>query len=625
MLAAALMAPAASHAKAYYGFAPNETPASELIAIGSGRNAFLEAVVSVDASKDPLVAKLKGSKITGVRFYLRADFKQKSKGFSQARIYTDGLEKVTQSVTEDFVEGWNEVSFATPVEIGDKPIYVGYQVFETQGEPFPIAAYKNARIPGVSYINPARGGWDDYGDRGAVMIQAVVDADPALLDGHAVVAPMNEPLVVAPDKDFSCTFYIHNQSDKPVTSLTYSSYDENGYTVDQRELTLSEPIAPYGSAAVGAALKAPSAEGSSVPLTVTTTKLNGADAGDCFRSIIRLYVSSDVFFRVPVVEEFTGILCTNCPFMFYYLDSALEKMTTPHVYVAHHDGYYKDALTQACDTELLYLFGDNGTYNPAVMYDRRVMSGSFVPVESAKSEASDAQYTQRIAEAMGYPALAKVLVDEEISANGAKCRVYGKISKAAMDMKDDLYLTVYFLEDRIPTEVYGQKGLDPVPDGAPEDLLDRFCHRGVIRRYFGGETGSKLEVDSDGSFDVSFDFNDIASSWNLDNCEFVAFVHRVNKENMADNYVLNAGAMRCNDYAEHGAALPGVSSDITDAPAIGVGADRRLTCSDASVSLEAYGLDGRRLDAASPLAPGLYVVAWRDNAGRSGAVRVLVR
>ena len=104
-----------------------------------------------------------------------------------------------------------------------------------------------------------------------------------------------------------------------------------------------------------------------MPLTVTATKLNGADAGECFRSTIRLYVSSDVFFRVPVVEEFTGILCSNCPFMFYYLDSALEKMTTPHVYVAHHDGYYKDALTQACDTELLYLFGGNGTYNPAVM------------------------------------------------------------------------------------------------------------------------------------------------------------------------------------------------------------------------------------------------------------------
>lgn len=621
-LAAALCAPAAGAASpAFYGFCPDQCDASQLAALGSGKNAFLETAVCLNPASDPLVASLKGKKITGIKCYLRADYKQKNKGFSAIRIYSGSLDNRLESKAVDFTAGWNEFYFDTPVEIGDEPLYVGYQVFETQGEPFPVASFSDSRVQDVCFINPAREGWQDYGSRGALMVQAIIDADDSLLDGYALAAPMNLPRVVAPGSDFVCDMYVHNQSASPVTSMTYDCRDENLNVTASYTLDFSEPMPPYGAAKVSATLRAPAEEGPAQPLIVNSSGLNGISGKEGIRSRVELYVSSDVFYRIPVVEEFTGLSCTNCPFMFYYLDLALEKMESPHIYVAHHAGFNNDRFTQPCDEQLLYLFGEGYTYNPAVMYDRRVMSGTLVPVQGAFSDGSTVGYDNRIAESLEYPALAKVFVDSEISADAASARVYGRIGKAALPYRDQLYLTLYLLEDRISTDHYPQAGLDPLPDGAPDDLLERFCHRGVIRHDFGdGANGMLLNIDEEGNFDVSYALDKMPRIENLANCEIVAFVHRVNTVDLADNYVLNGGAERFNGYAETG--VSGVGEVIAESAGqlqFYVTADRRIVASDANAAVSVWTLDGRRTANAS-LAPGLYIV----RAGASSA-KILIK
>lgn len=606
----------------YYGYAPKECAESEITALGSGNNAFMEAAIRIDPARDPLVAHLKGCKVTGVRCYLRADYKQKSKGFSCVKIYKDGLDSKADSKTVNFLAGWNEVYFDEPVEIGDAPLYVGYQVYETQGEPYPLAAYKNAKISESCYINPARNGWEDYGSRGVLMIEAIIDADGSQLDGYAIASPFNEPLVVAPNSEFECSLYVHNQGPSPLSTLSYTGYDVAGNATMTSTLDFTQPLPAYGSAVVTARLRSPSEEGSSVPMSVRATEINGVPADASLTSQLNLYISSDVFHRVPVIEEFTGLKCTNCPFMFYYLDMALEQFERPHVYVAHHAGFTPDALTKPCDNALLYLFGPSGSYNPAVMYDRRVMQGCAVPVMKAVSEADTRQYDERLAESMVYPALAKVLVDSDVTADGSSCRVYGKISKAALDFKDDLYVTAYLLEDNIPTSIYPQWGLDPVPDGAPEDLLERFRHRGVIRHCFNtGDNGDKLTVDAEGNFDVKFEGVAMDARWKLENCEVVAFVHKVNTNDLADNYILNAGAERFNDYAQGVSAKAIERDDVL----ITVTPDGRIVASDSEVKLHVYSLDGVRFDADSRLAGGVYVVRYQKPNGVSGVRKVMVR
>ena len=609
----------------YYGFSPKTCAEDNLSAIGSGANAFMEAAIRLDPSVDPLVAKLQGHRIIGVRCYLRADYKQKSKGFSCVKAYTGGLEDKAVSKTVNFLAGWNEVMFDEPIEIGQTPVYVGYQVYETQGEPYPLAAYKDAQVPGVCYINPGRKGWIEDSSRGTLMIEAIIDADESLLDGHVLVAPFAQPLIVAPGTDFSCSLYVHNQSARPVSDIVYTSRDAEGNVTASHSLKFDEPLPPYGSYTLTGALGAPLTEGSSVTLLTEATEIDGDKADGCMASPLTLYVSSDVFHRVPLVEEFTGLRCTNCPFMFYYLDMALEAYAKPHVYVSHHAGYSDDVLTKPCDKSLLYLFGPDGSYNPAVMYDRRIMQGRDVPVLGATSELGTAQYDSRIAEAMGQPALAKVLVESEVSADKASCRVYGKISKAALDFKDDLYITAYLLEDDIPAKGrLHQSGLDEIPEDAPDDLLERFRHRGVIRHCFStGDNGDRLPVDAEGNFEVSFADISPESAWNLDECEAVAFVHKVNAADLADNYVLNAGAVRFNEYAQTGTV--GVAAPAAQALRILVTPSGRILPSEPDAVLDVYTLSGIRCDPAAELPRGIYIVRWQRSDNTSGVCKLSVK
>lgn len=622
MFMAALGVPS-MNADSYYGFAPKECSETEMTALGSGTNAFMEAAIRIDPALDPLIANLKGRKITGVRCYLRADYKQKNKGFSCVKIYKNGLDSRADSKTVNFLAGWNEVYFDEPVEIGETPLYVGYQVFETQGEPYPLAAYKNAKISESCYINPARNGWEDYGSRGVLMIEAIVDGDASGCDGYVIASPFDTPLVVAPDSDFECSLYVHNQGSTPISSISYSGYDAAGNVTGTSTAEFTEPLPGYGSAVVRARLHTPSEEGSSVPLAVRAVEIDGNPVKGSMMSNVNLYISADVFHRVPLIEEFTGLMCNNCPFMFYYLDMALEQFKWPHVYVAHHAGFTPDVLTKPCDNALLYLFGPSGTYNPAVMYDRRIMQGCAVPVIKAVSEPDTRQYDTRLSEAIMYPALAKVLVDSDVKTDEATCRVYGKISKAALDFKDDLYVTAYLLEDNISTSVYPQLGLDPIPEGAPEDLLERFRHRGVIRHYFNtGDNGDKLTIDSYGNFEIEFPAVKMDSRWSAGNCEVVALVHKVNTDNLADNYVLNAGAARFNEYAETGVSVDVVEQDNI---AIIVTPDGRILTSEQDVDLQVYSLTGCRYDADTALGSGVYVVRYQKSDGTVGVRKVMVK
>lgn len=626
MLMVALSATTMSaYANTYYGYCPHECTDDEIIAIGSGANAFMEAAIRLDPSGDPLMASLKGQKILGVRCYLRTDYKQKSKGYSCVRAYSGSLETATVSKVSNFLAGWNEVYFDEPMEIGSEPIYVGYRVYETQGEPFPVVAIKDASAPGSCYLNQGRKEWIEDASRGVLLIEAILDSDDSAFGDHVIVSPFKRPTVVAPSSEFTCRLYIHNQSALPIEKIEYTGFDANSNVTSTYSIELPQPLQPYGSVTLGGKLRAPGEEGADVPLYVRATSVDGRGTDNCMTSKIGLYVSADVFFRVPLIEEFTGLKCVNCPFMFYYLDMALEKYAEPHVYVAHHAGFYPDVLTKPCDESLLYLFGSGSPYNPAVMYDRRVMEGCDVPVMGSGGVASTEPYDTRIAEAMQYPAMASVLVDSEISSDKATCRVYGKVSKASLDFKDNLYVTAYLLEDNIPaTGMLSQMGMEDIPEDAPADLPDRFRHRGVIRHcYNTGDNGDKLQIEEDGSFDISFDAATPDTRWNLSNCEVVAFVHKVNADDMTDNYVLNAGAARFNEYTQNG--VIGLRDTSSGGPRVFVTPGRQISTTDPDASLEIFSLSGMSCDPSAILAPGVYMVRCTLPDNRSFVSKIAVR
>lgn len=334
-------------------------------------------------------------------------------------------------------------------------------------------------------------------------------------------------------------------------------------------------------------------------MVLNVTKVNGSESSATLSGFFSMYVTEDVFTRIPLIEEFTGLRCSNCPLMSYYLDVALEEYADPYVYVAHHAGFADDDFTTDADKEILYLFGNKGTYNPAIMYDRTVLKGELLPVYGV-TELSPAPYLAALSEVAACPAQAMVLVDVTRENGNVSCRVHGKVSKVMMRTGDDFYLSAYIVEDGIPEEKYPQEGLDV--EGAPEDLSDRFAHNGVIRHNFCQDpAGDRLTPDGDGSFSVDFPQRAVPHDWVWDNCQVVAFVHKRDKENLRENYVLNAGSDRLNEIAL-GVNPVTVQQDNV---LVSVDRDRRIRTSAPVRDLAVYDLQGRCRDGNSVLSWGL--------------------
>lgn len=579
----------------YYGYAPFNADDNSLALTGTNSNNFMSVAIGLTPEHDPVWRALAGSKVIGVRVYLRNDYKQRKKEWSCVNIYQGSLSAEPQTKYADFLAGWNEVMFDTPVIIGNEPIYVGAEVFETLGTPMPFLAVSKAATNYGFYTRSSYGEWQDYSTRGAVLMQAIVEPqNPVVLERAAYVSFANVPLTVAPDQLFNCSVYVHNQTSEPLKTFSFETTD--GIISHSYDFNFEDsPIEPFGGRVIDTRIYGPSTVGTAVSLTARPTLFNGKDAAEAMPFIGELYVMKDAFVRIPLVEEFTSQNCVNCPFMAYFLDEAMENHNGPLLYVTHHAGFANDRFTKKVDEALLYLFkNDNGTFNPAVMYDRRVNKGEVSPIHTAQV-AETQPYDDALNAAASFPAMAQVYVDTEYNADGKMVvTVHGAINRSYYEEDIPVYLSCYLCESGIPVSAaFPQMGLDD--EGAPADLAEKFHHNGIKRIIFNKELlGDRLEIiptlDDTYEFSVTYDPVEIDSKWNMDNSDVIAFCHLVDKDDMNYNYVLNAGSMRTNAYL---ANPNGISMPRTDI--------HSNTCRGT------FDLFGRRIGNTS-LAPGAYIM-----------------
>lgn len=594
----------------YFGFAPLDYDPEMSTAQGSGKNGYAEAAITLDPQTNPVVAALKGKKITGVRCYMRADYRQAKKRTSAINIRQGSLSADPVKNYTDFYEGWNDIVLEEPVEIADQPIYIGPMVYETSGTPYPFVAASGGTMPGGYSVSLNKEAWKTLSQRGNLLMHVVVDAQPEDMPQAAQAAPYNVPSVVAPNSSFICDITLHNYSGVPVESAEITTVADNGDTEFFSQFKIDPPIQPFDSRTFEAKLPTGSVEDPAVGYSVVVTALNSIGTELKPSTPFDLHVTSNAFLRIPLVEEFTSMSCVNCPFMAYYLDIALEEFNKPYVYITRHTGFVNDFFTLPSDKELLYLFGDGGTYNPAIMFDRTVRSESDSgPVYKADPNPNPLAYIAALNEAADRPGYAKILVDSEVSDGEASCVVRGRIADG-IDA-DGLYLCAYMIENGIPAEApYIQSGIYDAAEDAPDDLVDRFRHNGIVRIEFNKEaTGTPLEVDpATKEFRVDFGSFPVNPGWKADNCETVAFICRVNKDDLRANYVLNAGGTRWNRLVDN---ETGVDSAISDSPKLKVyvSQDRRIAVEGDFRSLDIWSTDGRRMTSVSSLPAGVYAVS----------------
>lgn len=627
-LALASISGASAQEAVYYGLSPAVLPpAEDISAHGSGKNGFMAGLVSLDPASDPVLQQLKGRSILGVRCYLREANRYKSKKWSYAMLCKGDPATMERQQFVDFEAGWNDVYFDEPYVIGDDKLYIGLQAYETKGSPYPVVSYNRANVPGGCLLNVAKAGWEEYSDRGILLVQAILPAEAApLLERAAYARVTTYPLLVEPSKEFACQIYVHNLSGQPLSSLGISTQGAGDGQPYFQTLTFDTPVAAGDSRMVPAFVHAGSAEGVAQDLVLKAVNFNGEEAQAALPGVTSLYVTQDAFTRIPLIEEFTGLTCSNCPFMAYYVDVAMEEYEGPLLYVAHHAGFQDDVFTQPVDKQLIYLFGPEygpdykWAYNPAIMYDRTILKGTTVPVQGAKL-ASEEPYLEAIREAASYPALAEVLVDaDKDDAGMLTVTVHGRVHHDLLDGADALYLSTYLVEDGISAEKYPQLGLDT--EDAPDDLLERFRHNGVIRHNFSTvATGDVLQPEADATYSVSYPAVKVADGWEWKNCHVVSFVHRFDKDDLSKNSVLNAGGSKFSG----GQTGIGSASATTAPVKVYAGADRRIRTSVPVRRTEVYDLRGCRLDAASALLPGVYVVRVTTVSGLHQSQKVVVR
>lgn len=550
--------------KVYYGYCPQTLEEEYLAAMGTGENGLIQVAVCLDPATDPAVARLNGQRILGLRVHTRTDYTASQRSTDRYVFHAQGeiTAESMMKTTCKFREGWNEVLFKEPVAIGDGPLYLGASVYETMGSPFPFGVYNKAQATNGYLCNVHKEGWQNRSGS-VLLIEAILEGtDPTLaaadgpLSATAHVSFKCKDLAVRPSSLMDGELYIHNQSAQSLGAVSFESKDAAGET-HLHSLDLSDsPLAPFDGRVISYRVMSPSMNGTAQPLTlsvssVTTTDAQQLDARDRGVSFTATQlVMEDAFQRIPLVEEFTSQYCINCPFMIYYLDKALKQWREegkPVLYVTHHSGFQNDMFTQSVDGELTYLFGKDASYNPAVMYDRRMFSGNNAPVMSAKT-AEVEPYTEAITAVSQIPALAEVLVN--LSDDRTEVTVSGAVNRDVVAEGSPIYLTCYLIEDGIPTDPFFQKGLTDFSD-APEDLAETFRHNGVVRHVFTKEaTGDLLDITNTGkecTFSVTYPLPEKVNPLPVidqQKCDIVAFLHFVDKDYMPDNFLLNAGSLR---------------------------------------------------------------------------------
>ncbi len=607
----------------HYGYAPDVMAEADMVAQGQGANGFLAGLICLDPSIDPVMARLEGHQILGVRCYLRSEHAQARQKRSYIMHKTSPDAEPTKKVC-DFAEGWNEVYFDEPLTIGTAPIYVGMQVYEQRGQAHPFVSYGSASVPGACWINLNNEGWVEYNGRGTLLIQAILDNESAVLLEDMVYAQVaTTPQTVAPSETFDCEVYFNNYTDGEVSSIELQTLGQGDATPYVTEVVFDTPLAAHEGRNIPMEIYAGSETGVSQWVQLTVSKINGEEAQAACPGLSYHYVTVDAFQRVPLVEEFTSQNCENCPFMIYYLDKAMHEYEGELVYVTHHTGFVNDFFTKPGEEELLYLFGGQTTFNPAVMYDRRVFPGENTPIIGA-SVAETTPYTEAFNMIAPMIAMAEANIEftHDADAQTLACTVSGRVNSELAAAGINTYLSVYLVEDSIPvSDFYFQKGLDDTEEeGAPADLKESFRHNGVKRHVFTEPLGNLLSLGANNDYSISFDAISLDPQWNLDNCRLVAHVHKVNKDDMYDNEVLNASQK----WITTAGAVEGVAQD-REIVRFAVNPDRTIAYSADVKSCRIYNLQGQYISANSRLIPGVYVIEYKTQAGNRGTYKLLVK
>lgn len=309
---------------------------------------------------------LVGAEIVGMRFAL-----QYSTGIEDVSAWTStslGATPTGEEVDVTSVQaGWNEVRFATPVEITSDGIYVGYSLtvarLVSQGANGYIMATGADMAANGFYMsseNLTGGEWQDGSSiYPALSLQVILTG----VESRGVDVALDEYVIAKQGEASTCNVTVANNTGARVSSVEYSYSIAGGADLSG---TGTETVAM--SSVLGESTKItidlPAiSEVGEYPLTVQVTKVDGVDVTNAeATATTKLVVTNLDIKHRAVVEEYTGTWCPNCPRGYVAMEYMAEKYPEDFIGLAYHNGDPMDGRNVVEPSRCMY--------NPGAFIDR---------------------------------------------------------------------------------------------------------------------------------------------------------------------------------------------------------------------------------------------------------------
>ena len=520
-----------------------------------------------------------GAKITGVRLYL-STVENVSELSAWVRQDLES-EDIISGVAETVTEGWQTIPVDGSYLIDGSPLALGYSFQQPK-------SVKCITLAG-DYSDDGRyiaknDAWEKYSGLkayGSLCIELEIEGENVPAVDLELKKVTFESPIVKNGENLSGTFNVRNSSLTPVEQFEYTVAGGDYYTfTGSYESTLD----PKQNVAIEFEIPTQSLP-SDIPLEASVAvkcENDGVNHNNSLNTKVASYTES--YPRTLLMEEFTTEECPNCPRAINTIKQAMENgYADKMIVVSHHVGFYTDWLTLEEDSQLLWLYGGDGTFAPAGMYDRTPLTSSTTsPVESI---AYFDTFGPRLDTALAYPAFVAVEVSPQISDDEVIVKVNAQALPVLNVLCENPRITVLLIEDGIVH--HNQAGITN-PD---------FTHSHVTRAYLTPVEGELFSW-TDGFMTWEGTMK-IASDWVTDNMEAVAFISNYNANDATDCRVYNTAAASL-DLS----SVKGLHEDVSD------------------MEVEYYDLSGRKVLNPSS---GIFIKKTLQESGKAIFSKIIIK
>lgn len=540
----------------------------------SGQQVYVSAAVKFTANT---MQSLKGNQITKIRIAIGSGMQNV---YAWVRVGSYDASPATMQKVTAPVEGWNEVTLATPYDIDGSEIYVGYSGRQPSDNLCVwLDGTDNAN---ATYIKDGTS-WDDYYGYGwgSLCIQAVVSGDNFVESDLAVESITLDSTYYNNASSATATFTVVNQGKQDMSACGYKVEVDDGAAISLSG-TIDGGVAASGKEAITKKLDLSKlSEGVHTLRFFLTHDDNSTDMVASNDTLTKdLLVYSTQYKKNVLLEQYTTIACVNCP----YGDNVLNKACSGRddvAWVAHHVGYYTDELT--IDESSSYMtFGVTGA--PMATVDR-----TFLQVETNQTKPAfsiginDASQGAQLVDAIfdylcSFPAFVQVTptLSYDESTRLLTVTARGECNAIFQSLTPATCINLFVTEDNVTAK--------KVQTGTTNDYTHYHVLRSVLTDTFGDDIvwdGNAFTVTKTVTLD---------EAWKPEDIKVVAFISKPYSSNNVNNaQVINAATVKITGLS----AISNIKSDAADA-------------------VEVYTVDGKKVDA-NHLRSGMYIIKERAN------------